>query len=124
MAFHPFGAALAFRDDGIFLLKLLGGFGKGGFGLQNPRRRLAAKPEIPVFRKGFFLLQPGFLDLSLGYLTPADYAGNIAATGSNATQCGSFALPPVAPTPPFGVSKTAEALKRVACNQIWDSGLA
>lgn len=47
---------------------------------------------------------------SLGYQTPADYAGIIAATGSNATQSGSFALPPVAPTAPFGVSKTAEAL--------------
>ncbi len=47
---------------------------------------------------------------SLGYQTPADYAGIIAATGSNATQCGSFAFPPVAPIAPFGVSKTAEAL--------------
>lgn len=47
---------------------------------------------------------------SLGYQTPADYAGLIAATGSNATQCGSFTFPPVAPTPPSGVSKTAEAL--------------
>ncbi|XUY30216.1 IS3 family transposase (plasmid) [Agrobacterium sp. rho-8.1] len=47
---------------------------------------------------------------SLGYQTPADYAGIIAATGSNATQSGSFAFPPVAPTAPFGVSKTAEAL--------------
>ncbi|KAA6490846.1 IS3 family transposase [Agrobacterium sp. ICMP 7243] len=47
---------------------------------------------------------------SLGYQTPANYAGIIAATGSNATQCGSFAFPPVAPIPPFGVSKTAEAL--------------
>ena len=47
---------------------------------------------------------------SLGYQTPADYAGIIAATGSNATQCGSFAFPPVAPTAPFGVTKNAEAL--------------
>ena len=47
---------------------------------------------------------------SLGYQTPADYAGLITATGSNVTQCGSFAFPPVAPTPPFGLSKTAEAL--------------
>ncbi|ASQ12560.1 IS3 family transposase [Sinorhizobium meliloti] len=47
---------------------------------------------------------------SLGYQTPANYAGIIAATGSNATQSGSFAFPPVAPTAPFGVSKTAEAL--------------
>ncbi|MDW9722310.1 IS3 family transposase [Sinorhizobium meliloti] len=47
---------------------------------------------------------------SLGCQTPANYAGIIAATGSNATQSGSFAFPPVAPTAPFGVSKTAEAL--------------
>jgi len=47
---------------------------------------------------------------SLGYQTPAGYAGLIAATGSNVTQCGSFTFLPVAPTPPFGVSKTAEAL--------------
>jgi transposase InsO family protein len=42
---------------------------------------------------------------SLGYQTPADYAGIIAATGSNAAQYGSFAFPPVAHTAPFGVSK-------------------
>lgn len=47
---------------------------------------------------------------SVGYQTPAAYAGTIAATGSNATQYGSFAFPPVADTAPFGVSKTAEAL--------------
>jgi transposase InsO family protein len=47
---------------------------------------------------------------SLGYQTPAAYAGTIAATGSNATQYGSFAFPPVAPTAPSGVSETAEAL--------------
>lgn len=47
---------------------------------------------------------------SLGYQTPANYAGIIAATGSNATQCMNFALPPVAPITPFGLSKTAEAL--------------
>lgn len=47
---------------------------------------------------------------SLGYQTPADYAGAIAATGSNAAQDESYAFPPVAPTAPFGVSKTAEAL--------------
>lgn len=47
---------------------------------------------------------------SLEYQTPAAYAGTIAATGSNPTQCGSFAFPPVAPTAPFGISKTPEAL--------------
>ncbi|MBD9497941.1 IS3 family transposase [Ensifer sp. ENS01] len=47
---------------------------------------------------------------SLGYQTPADYAGSIAATGSNAAQDESFAFPPVAPTAPLGVFRTAEAL--------------
>lgn len=47
---------------------------------------------------------------SLGYKTPADFAGTIAATGSNAAQDESFAFPPVAPTTPLGVFKTAEAL--------------
>lgn len=47
---------------------------------------------------------------SLGYQTPVAYAGTIAATGSNAAQCESYAFPPVAPTAPFGVSETAEAL--------------
>lgn len=47
---------------------------------------------------------------SLGYQTPAAYAGTIAATGSIAAQCESYAFPPVAPTAPLGVSKTAEAL--------------
>lgn len=47
---------------------------------------------------------------SLEYQTPAAYAGTIAATGSNATQYGSFAFPPVAHIAPCGVSKTAEAL--------------
>jgi len=46
---------------------------------------------------------------SLEYQTPADYAGIIAATGSNATQYGSSAFPPVAHTTPFSLSKTAEA---------------
>ncbi|PDT25785.1 IS3 family transposase [Rhizobium sp. L9] len=47
---------------------------------------------------------------SLGYHTPARYAGAIAATGSNAAQDESYAFPPVAPTAPSGVMKTAEAL--------------
>jgi len=47
---------------------------------------------------------------SLGYQTPAGYAGIIAATGSNAAQDESFAFPPVAPTAPIGVLKTAGAL--------------
>jgi len=47
---------------------------------------------------------------SLGYKTPADFAGSIAATGSNAAQDEGYAFPPVAPTAPLGVFKTAEAL--------------
>ncbi|MBB5554139.1 transposase InsO family protein [Rhizobium lentis] len=42
---------------------------------------------------------------SLGYQTPADFAGTIAATGSNAAQDESFAFPPVAHTAPVGVFK-------------------
>jgi transposase InsO family protein len=42
---------------------------------------------------------------SLGYQTPAAYAGTITATGSNASQYESFAFPPVAQTAPSGVSK-------------------
>lgn len=42
---------------------------------------------------------------SLGYQTPADYAGIIGATGSNAAQNGSSAFPPVATTAPIGGSK-------------------
>lgn len=37
---------------------------------------------------------------------PASYAGTIAATGTNE----GYASPPVAPTAPIGVSKTAKAL--------------
>ncbi|NKW80851.1 IS3 family transposase [Ochrobactrum pecoris] len=47
---------------------------------------------------------------SLGYQTPACYAGIIAATGSNAAQYESLAFPPVATNTPIGVVKTAEAL--------------
>ncbi|NEI11064.1 IS3 family transposase [Rhizobium leguminosarum] len=47
---------------------------------------------------------------SLGYKTPADFAGTIAATGSNAAQDESFAFSPVAHTAPLGVFKTAGAL--------------
>ena len=47
---------------------------------------------------------------SLGYQTPADYAGTLAATGSNAAQDEGYAFPPVAHTALNGVSKTAGAL--------------
>ncbi|WP_132528726.1 IS3 family transposase [Rhizobium sp. BK376] len=44
---------------------------------------------------------------SLGYQTPASFAGTIAATGSNAAQDESFAFPPIAHTAPLGVFRTA-----------------
>jgi len=47
---------------------------------------------------------------SLGYQTPAVYAGPIAATGSKAAQYESLAFPPVAINTLIGVVKTAEAL--------------
>ncbi|MHC2419572.1 putative transposase [Sinorhizobium meliloti] len=47
---------------------------------------------------------------SLGYQTPASYAGTISATGSNAAHDEGYAFPPVAPTAPSCVSKTVEAL--------------
>ncbi|WP_434734537.1 IS3 family transposase (plasmid) [Rhizobium sp. YTUHZ044] len=47
---------------------------------------------------------------SLGYQTPAVYAGTIAATGSNAAQDESYAFPPVATNAPFGVSENAGPL--------------
>src|SRR5690606_25903931 len=47
---------------------------------------------------------------SLGYQTPAVYAGSIAATGSNAEQYESLACPRVPTNPPIGGVKTAEAL--------------
>lgn len=47
---------------------------------------------------------------SLGYQTPADFAGTIAATGSNAAQDEGYAFPPIAHTAPFGVFKTPGAL--------------
>jgi transposase InsO family protein len=47
---------------------------------------------------------------SLGYQTPAAYAGTIAATGSNAALDEGYAFAPVATIAPTGVTKTAEAL--------------
>lgn len=47
---------------------------------------------------------------SLGYQTPAAYAGTITATGSNATQHESYAFPPLALTAPIGVTIATEAL--------------
>ena len=56
---------------------------------------------------------------SLGYQTPADNAGTIAATGSNAAQDESFAFPPIAPTAPFGVFKTCRGSDRRRMKVQW-----
>lgn len=47
---------------------------------------------------------------SLGYQTPAAFAGTLAATGSNASLGKGYASPPVAQPAPYGVTETAEAL--------------
>ncbi|TIX45866.1 MAG: transposase family protein, partial [Mesorhizobium sp.] len=47
---------------------------------------------------------------SLGYLTPAAFAGTLAATDSDAALNEGFASPPVAQIAPYGVTETAEAL--------------
>ena len=47
---------------------------------------------------------------SLGYQTPAAFAGALAATGSDASLDKGFASPPVAQPAPYGVTETAEAL--------------
>ena len=71
------------------------------FGLDHARRAIAEwTDDYNNFRP----------HSSLGYNTPAAYAGAIAATGSKAAQDESYAFPPLAPIAPIGVSKTAEAL--------------
>ncbi|GLS37256.1 hypothetical protein GCM10010869_28490 [Mesorhizobium tianshanense] len=47
---------------------------------------------------------------SLGYQTPAVFAGTLTATGSGAALNDGFASPPVAQPAPYGVTETAEAL--------------
>lgn len=66
-----------------------------------------ARSAIAEWAAGYNNFRP---HSSLGYQTPAAYAGTFAATGSNAVQDESYAFPMVAPAAPFGVSKTAEAL--------------
>ncbi len=59
MPFNPFGATLTFGDNGVFLLELLSGLGKGCFSLDETRSQLAAQAEIPILRKSFRLFKPG-----------------------------------------------------------------
>ncbi|MER8716598.1 integrase core domain-containing protein [Mesorhizobium sp. M1295] len=47
---------------------------------------------------------------SLGYQTPAVFAGTLAATSSDATLNSGFASPPVAQPAPYGVTETVQAL--------------
>ncbi len=47
---------------------------------------------------------------SLGYQTPAAFAGTLAATGYDAALIDGFASPPVAHPAPYGVTQMAEAL--------------
>ena len=61
VSLDPFGAAFPLGDGRIFLLELLGGFREGGFGLQNPRRQLAAQAKQPILRRRLGLLKSGFL---------------------------------------------------------------
>lgn len=71
------------------------------FGLDHARSAIAERAEdYNYFRS----------HSSLGYQTPAGYAGIIAATGSNAAHDESFAFPLAAQAVPFGVSKTTKAL--------------
>ncbi|NDV89463.1 IS3 family transposase, partial [Aurantimonas aggregata] len=47
---------------------------------------------------------------SLGYQTPAAFAGTLTATGSDASLDEGSAPPPVAHPAPYGVTEIAEAL--------------
>ena len=71
------------------------------FGLDHARSAIAAWAE------DYNNFRP---HSSLGYQTPADHAGTIAATGSNTARNGSYAFRPVAPIAPFSVSTTTRAL--------------
>ena len=71
------------------------------FGLDHARNAIAE------WRQDFNTARP---HSSLGYQTPAAFAGTLAATGSDAPLDKGFASPPVALTAPYGVTETAQAL--------------
>ncbi|WP_404926379.1 IS3 family transposase [Mesorhizobium sp. ORM16] len=71
------------------------------FGLDHARNAIAE------WREDFNTARP---HPSLGYQTPAAYAGVITATGSDAALIEGSAPPPVASPAPHGVTETAEAL--------------
>ena len=66
-----------------------------------------ARSAIAEWRQDFNTARP---HSSLGYKTPAAFAGTLTATGSDAPLNGGFASPSVAQPAPYGVTETAEAL--------------
>jgi putative transposase len=66
-----------------------------------------ARSAIAEWRQDFNTARP---HSSLGYQTPAAFAGTLAATGYDAALIDDFASPPVAQPAPYGVTQTAEAL--------------
>ncbi|MER8441286.1 transposase, partial [Mesorhizobium sp. M1393] len=66
-----------------------------------------ARSAIAEWRQDFNTARP---HSSLGYQTPAAFAGTLAATGSDAALNEGFASPLVAQTAPYGITETAEAL--------------
>ena len=71
------------------------------FGIDHPRSAIAE------WREDFNTARP---HSSLGYQTPAAFAGTLTATASDALLNASFASPSVAQPAPYGVTETAEAL--------------
>jgi transposase InsO family protein len=66
-----------------------------------------ARSAIAEWRQDFNTARP---HSSLGYQTPAAFAGTLSATGSNTELIDGFASPPAAQPAPYGVTETAEAL--------------
>jgi len=66
-----------------------------------------ARSAIAEWRQDFNTARP---HSSLGYQTPAAFAGTLTATGSDASLDRGFASPPVAQPAPYGVTETAQAL--------------
>lgn len=71
------------------------------FGLDHARRAIAE------WRQDFNTARP---HSSLGYQTPAAFAGTLAATGSDASLDKGYVSPAVAQPAPYGVTETVEAL--------------
>ena len=66
-----------------------------------------ARSAIAEWRQDFNTARP---HSSLGYQTPAAFAGTLTATGSDASLDKGFASPPVAEPAPNGVTETVETL--------------